>query len=87
MFMLSPGVNVSEIDLTTIVPTVSTSTGAVVGQFVWGPVDFITLIDTEVKLVSIFGKPNSNTYRSSLRPISWHMVTISKPLALRIRCP
>lgn len=64
MFMLSPGVNVSEIDLTTIVPTVSTSTGAVVGQFVWGPVDFITLIDTEVKLVSIFGKPNSNTYLS-----------------------
>ena len=35
-FQLSPGVNVSEIDLTTIVPAVSTSTGAIAGVFRWG---------------------------------------------------
>jgi len=32
-FQVSPGVNVSEIDLTTVVPAVSTTEGAVVGQF------------------------------------------------------
>jgi phage tail sheath protein FI len=61
-FQLSPGVNVSEIDATTIVPTVSTTTGAAVGQFNWGPVETRQLIDTEVKLVTWFGKPDSNTF-------------------------
>lgn len=63
-FQLSAGVNVTEIDLTTVVPTVSTSTGAIVGQFVWGPVETRLLIDTEVKLADRFGKPDSNTYLS-----------------------
>jgi hypothetical protein len=63
-FQLSPGVNVSEVDLTTIVPTVSTSAGATVGTFAWGPVEERTLIDQEVKLASRFGKPDSNTFVS-----------------------
>jgi len=63
-FQLSPGVNVSEIDLTTVVPTVSTSVGATVGQFVWGPVETRFLCDSEVKLADRFGKPNSNTFLS-----------------------
>ena len=37
-FQVSPGVNVSEIDLTTIIPAVSTTTGAFAGHFRWGPV-------------------------------------------------
>ena len=60
-FQVSPGVNVSEIDLTTVVPAVSTSTGAVAGHFKWGPVDQRVLVDSEDRLVSIFNKPNSNT--------------------------
>ena len=32
---LSPGVNISEIDLTTVVPSVSSTTGAFAGRFVW----------------------------------------------------
>lgn len=63
-FQLSPGVNVSEIDLTTVVPTVSTTAGAVVGQFLWGPCNDRVLIDQEVKLAETFGKPNSNTFVS-----------------------
>ena len=59
-FQLSPGVNVTEIDLTTIVPAVATSTGAIAGIFNWGPVGERILIDSETKLVSVFGKPNSN---------------------------
>jgi len=61
---LSPGVNVSEIDLTTIVPSVSTSAGAFAGNFVWGPVNKRVLIPDEITLVKMFGKPDSNTYVS-----------------------
>ena len=60
--MLSPGVNVSEIDLTTIVPAVGTTEGAFVGDFVWGPCDTIVTISSEVELASTFGKPDANTF-------------------------
>lgn len=63
-FQLSPGVNVSEIDLTTVVPSVSTTAGAIVGDFKWGPVNKRILIDSEITLVDRFGKPNSNTFVS-----------------------
>lgn len=61
-FQLSPGVNVSEIDLTTIVPAVGTTEGAYVGRFQWGPINEITTIGNEIELVSTFGKPDANTY-------------------------
>ena len=60
-FQVSPGVNVSEIDLTTIIPAVSTSTGAVAGHFRWGPVNKRVLVDSEDTLVKEFYEPNSNT--------------------------
>jgi hypothetical protein len=60
-FQLSPGVNVSEIDLTTIVPAVGTTEAAFAGKFVWGPIDQIVSISSEVELVNTFGKPDSNT--------------------------
>lgn len=53
-FQLSPGVNVSEIDLTTIVPSVSTTAGAIAGYFPWGPVGQITLVDSEITLATTF---------------------------------
>lgn len=63
-FQLSPGVNVSEIDLTGIVPAVATSDGAIAGVFNWGPVGTRQLIDTETKLVNIFGKPTSSNFET-----------------------
>ena len=63
-FQLSPGVNVSEIDLTTIVPAVGTTEGAFAGPFVWGPMNSVQSIGNEVELVDIFGKPDANTFRS-----------------------
>ncbi len=60
-FQVSPGVNVSEIDLTTVVPAVSTTEGGFVGQFRWGPVEQRILVDSEDRLVNIFQKPTSNT--------------------------
>jgi phage tail sheath protein FI len=58
-FQLSPGVQVSEIDLTTIVPSVATSIGGVAGIFAWGPVNEIVTISDEVRLVDRFGKPDN----------------------------
>lgn len=61
-FQVSPGVNVSEIDATTVVPSVSTSSGAVAGAFQWGPIDVARLVGSENELVQVFGKPDTNTY-------------------------
>lgn len=63
-FQISPGVNVSEVDLTTVVPAVSTTAGAFAGQFQWGPVNKRTLVTNETELVNRFGKPDSNTATS-----------------------
>ena len=60
-FQISPGVNVSEIDLTTVVPAVSTTVGGIAGHFIWGPVQQRVLVDNEDTLATQFGKPNSNT--------------------------
>jgi phage tail sheath protein FI len=58
-FQVSPGVNVSEIDLTTVVPAVSTTEGALAGVFKWGPVNTRVLVDSEESLVNRFGKPTT----------------------------
>jgi hypothetical protein len=63
-FQVSPGVNVTEIDLTTIVPGISTTTGAIAGVFKWGPVGERVLITNETNLVNTFGKPNANNYET-----------------------
>jgi hypothetical protein len=60
-FQLSPGVNISEVDLTTIVPSVSTTAGAYAGYFRWGPVNKITLVSDEIILTQRFGTPDSNS--------------------------
>ena len=58
-FQISPGVNVSEIDLTTITPAVATTVGAIAGVFRWGPVGVRTLITSENQLVARFGRPTA----------------------------
>ena len=60
-FQLSPGVNISEIDLTTTVPAVASSIGAIAGPFQWGPVLEVRTISSEVKLKDTFFKPNNDT--------------------------
>lgn len=63
-FQLSPGVNVSEVDLTTVIPSVLTTAGAFAGNFVWGPANKVIRISDENSLVRIFGKPDTNTATS-----------------------
>ena len=67
-FQLSPGINVSEVDLTTVVPAVATTEGATVGVFRWGPTDERILVSSQVELASRFGKPYTNIANSS---VSW----------------
>ena len=59
-FQLSPGVNVTEIDLTTVIPAVATTDAAIAGVFKWGPVDKPTLVISESELANVYGKPDSN---------------------------
>ena len=63
-FQVSPGVNVSEIDLTTIVPSVSSTFGGVAGVFKWGPIEDRVLVGSEDELATIFGKPNANNFET-----------------------
>lgn len=58
--LVSPGIEVREIDLTTIIPAVSTTEGAIAGCFRWGPVEEPILISSEVDLVKRFGAPVTN---------------------------
>ena len=61
-FLVSPGVHVKEIDLTTVVPAVATSIGAIAGPFERGDVSSIVNISSEEELIKTFGKPNSNNF-------------------------
>ena len=95
-FLVSPGVNVSEIDATTVVPSVSTSTGAVAGAFQWGPIDVARLVSSEDELVQVFGKPDSTTaltfftaanflaYSSSLFVSRADAATLNSAIALNV---
>jgi phage tail sheath protein FI len=63
-FMLSPGVQVVEKDFSSIVPAVSSSTGAFAGPFAWGPVEDPIRISSENELVTRFGTPEDSNYAS-----------------------
>ncbi len=56
-FQVSPGVNVTEFDLTTVIPAPAGPTGAIVGEFPWGPIEIAQPIENELTLVERFGKP------------------------------
>ena len=50
-FQVSPGVQVKEIDLTNVVPAVSTSIGAIAMPAEKGPVSSVTTVSSEEELV------------------------------------
>ena len=59
-FQVSPGVQVKEIDLTNVVPAVSSTTGAIAGTFQWGPVYVVVTISDHIVLVETFHEPANN---------------------------
>jgi hypothetical protein len=58
-FQLSPGVEIREFDLTSVIPAIATTPAGYAGFFQWGPADSRVLIETEKQLTDVFGKPNS----------------------------
>jgi len=70
-FTISPGVVTKEIDLTTVVPEISMTEGALAGPFKWGPAYERTTVANETELVSTFGKPNAATYKTFFTAASY----------------
>lgn len=60
-FQVSPGVAVSEVDLSTSIPNVGVSDAAMAFATQWGPADEITTVTSERDLAIQFGKPDTNT--------------------------
>jgi len=61
-FQVSPGVAITEKDLTTVIPNVSTTIGGIVIRGEWGPCNERVRIESENELVKLFGEPKDNNY-------------------------
>ena len=57
----SPAIITKEIDLSGVVPNVQSTTGAIVGNFRWGPVNQATKVSNETDLAAKFGTPDITT--------------------------
>ena len=60
-FQLSPGVQVKEVDLTSLIPAVATTRAGFAGHFQWGPVGQRITVSGETELVSLFQEPDTDT--------------------------
>ena len=63
-FLVSPGVEVKEIDLTNVIPALSTSIGAFAGHFNWGPGNQVVTVGSEKDLATVYGKPTADSAQS-----------------------
>lgn len=70
-FQVSPGVQVNEIDLTNVIPAVSTSIGGYAGAFSWGPAGELITVSSEKDLAYYYGTPNASNVRSFLTASSF----------------
>lgn len=64
MTLLSAGVEIKEIDLSSAVARAATGRGATVGKFAWGEPFNVTQVTDEDDLVNQMGKPTEYTYSS-----------------------
>lgn len=70
-FQLSPGVEIREFDLTSVIPAIATTPAGYAGFFQWGPADSRVLIETEKQLTDVFGKPSTDaTYA-----VDWYVAS------------
>jgi hypothetical protein len=58
-FLISPGVEIKETDLTNIIPALATSVGGFAGFFRWGPVNTPVNVGSETELARLFGAPST----------------------------
>ncbi len=61
-FQVSPGVQVREIDLTTIIPAVSTTNTGFAGFFQWGPLEQRVTVSSINDLNEVFQGPNDDNF-------------------------
>ena len=64
MALISPGVENTEIDLTSTINNAATGRAALVGQFSWGPSDVIKQITSEADLLKVYGAPTDENFAS-----------------------
>ena len=62
-FQISPGVSITERDLTTIIPAVATTNAGIAGYFRWGPADQRVIVTDVANLVALYGTPNDDNYK------------------------
>ena len=62
-FQISPGVSITERDLTTIIPAVATTNAGIAGYFKWGPADQRVIVTDVANLVALYGTPNDDNYK------------------------
>jgi hypothetical protein len=61
-YLQSPGLQIVEKNISSVTTGLSSTTGAYVGTFNWGPVNTPMLLGSETELVKTFGQPDTNTY-------------------------
>ena len=71
-FLVSPGVQIVEKDLTNIIPAVATSIGGFAGKFEWGPALEVTTVSSEKDLIAKFGYPKISTNDASSTRDDWY---------------
>ena len=71
-FLVSPGVQIVEKDLTNIIPAVATSIGGFAGKFEWGPALDVTTVTSEKDLIAKFGYPKVSTNDASSTRDDWY---------------
>lgn len=68
---VSPGQEIKEIDLATIIPSVSSTEAAIASMFRWGPLNTRVLVSNEIELAKNFLSPNANNYARFLTAASF----------------
>lgn len=71
-FLVSPGVQIVEKDLTNIIPAVASSIGGFAGKFEWGPALEVTTVSSEKDLLAKFGYPKVSTNDASSTRDDWY---------------
>ena len=71
-FLVSPGVQIVEKDLTNIISAVATSIGGFAGKFEWGPALDVTTVSSEKDLIAKFGYPKISTNDATSTRDDWY---------------
>ena len=72
--------SIQEVDLTNIVPSLSTTAGGFAGIFNWGPVNTVIPVTNQTSLVQMFGQPKNTNYETFYT--AWNFLAYGNNLKL-----